>query len=118
MTEQQFDTPGPVRLEVRTPASLVHVSTAQAGTSSVALEGPPQLIEATSIHLHGDRLVIEQRRKPFRSWFALGEQLRVQARVPEKSSVGLATASGDAVLDGSFAEIEMSSALRRSPGYR
>jgi DUF4097 and DUF4098 domain-containing protein YvlB len=110
MTEQQFDTPHPIRLNVKVASGDIHVTAAEGTTSTVALDGSQQLIEATSVELQGDRLVIEQRRKSFRNWFAFGEELRVQVRVPDGSSVELATASGDAVLDGSFADIEMNSA--------
>jgi DUF4097 and DUF4098 domain-containing protein YvlB len=110
VTEQQFDTPNPIRLAVRVASADIYVTTGQGTTSAVALEGSEQLIEATTVELRGDQLVIEQRRKSFRNWFAFGEDLRVQVRVPDGSSVELATASGDAVLGGSFAEIEMNSA--------
>jgi len=68
MTEQQFDTPGPVRLDARMPAGEIHVTTGQGTTSTVALEGSPQLVQATKVQLEGDRLLIELRRKSVFSW--------------------------------------------------
>ncbi len=111
MPEQQFDTPRPVRVDVRVPAGHIHVTTGEGEKSTVALEGSQQVVEATRVELKGDRLLIDQRRKSFRNRFAFpGEPLRVQVRVPDGSSVELATASGDAALDGKFAELEMNSA--------
>lgn len=111
MSEQQFDTPGPIRLEIRVPAGDIHVTTGPVSASTVALEAPSQLLEATNVELRGDRLIIEQRRKAFRSWFiSSGQQFRAEIHVPEGSSVEMATASGDGALDGHFAGVEMKSA--------
>ncbi len=111
MTEQHFDTPGPVRLSIRIPAGEARVITGEAATSTVNLEGSPQLIEAMRVELHGDRLLIEQRRKSFRGWFNSSEDpIRVQVRVPDGSSVETATASGNAVLDGKFDDLDVKSA--------
>jgi hypothetical protein len=111
MTEQEFDTPGPIRLDVKVPAGNVHVTTAPGTTSTVALEGSRQLVEATRVDLQGDRLLIHQRQKSLRGWFtSAAEQLHVEVRVPDGSSMDMATASGDAALDGNFARLEMKSA--------
>jgi DUF4097 and DUF4098 domain-containing protein YvlB len=110
MKEQRFDTSGPVRLYVRLLAGEIQVTTSEDTTSTAALEGSQQLIDATTVELEGDRLVIEQRRKSFRNWFATSEPLRVRVRVPEGSSAEMATASGASVLDGTFDRIEMKTA--------
>jgi len=111
MSEQRFDTPGPVRLEIKVAAGDVEVTSVEGSTSSVTLAGSERLVAAARVRLVGDRLVVEQRRKSLLSMFdRSGEPLHVLARVPSGSAVEIATASVDATLDGSFAHLEMRSA--------
>jgi hypothetical protein len=111
MSEQRFDTPGPVRLEIKVAAGDVEVTSVEGSTSSVMLAGSERLVAASRVRLVGDRLVVEQRRKSVLSMFdRSGEPLHVLARVPHGSAVRIATASADATLDGSFARLEMKSA--------
>jgi DUF4097 and DUF4098 domain-containing protein YvlB len=109
--EQRFDTPEPVRLEVRIPSGKIDVTAVEAAQSLVRLEGPEKLIEATTVELVGDHLVVEMRRKTFVGFFGpFDDSLRIQAHVPLHSHVKLATASADATLEGTLASVEMKSA--------
>lgn len=111
MTEQQFDTPRPVRLEIKIPAGDIRVTTGTAEKSTVAIQAPQQLIDSTVVELRGDHLLIEQRRRGFRGWLAYsGGPPHVEVGVPDRSSVEIATASGGVVLDGTFSGFEMNSA--------
>jgi Toastrack DUF4097 len=111
MSEQKFSTPRPVRLEVKVASADIDVSTVEGEQSTIALEGPAKLLEATSVELTGDTLLIRQRRKPLTGWFGrLDQSLHVKARIPHHSSVDLVTASGEARLDGSFGELQVTSA--------
>ena len=111
MSEQQFDTPRPVRLEIKVAAGDVEVASVDGSTSWVTLGGSPRLVATCRVELVGDRLVVEQRRKSLLSMFdRSGGPLHVQARVPHGSAVEIATASADATLDGSFDVLEMKSA--------
>jgi DUF4097 and DUF4098 domain-containing protein YvlB len=111
MPEHHFATPRPVRLEVTLAAGEVHITTVDGDESTVTLEGPEKLLDATKVELDGDRLVIGPRRKPFRSFFGNFEQsLHVRASVPHSSRVEIVTAAGDATLDGTFGGLEMKSA--------
>jgi DUF4097 and DUF4098 domain-containing protein YvlB len=111
MSEQHFTTPHPVRLEVKVMAGDVDVIAVEGEQSSVKLEGSQKLLDATRVELRGDRLVIEPRTKSLVSLFARWEEsLRVEARVPQKSAVEIATASAEARLDGEFAGLEVKSA--------
>jgi hypothetical protein len=109
--EQRFDTPRPVRLEVRIPGGTVNVVSVDGAQSLVRLEGSEKLIEATTVELIGDRLVVEMRRKAFAGLFGGFEHsLRIDAQVPHHSDLKVATASADAALEGTFASVEMKSA--------
>jgi hypothetical protein len=110
-SEQQFTTPRPVRLEVSVPLGEIEVVTIDGGESRVSIDGSRKLVDATSAELVGDRLVIGSRRKGFAGRFGVFDgSLRVQVRVPHRSSVDISTASGDATLDGTFARLETRSA--------
>jgi hypothetical protein len=111
MPEQRFDTPRPVRLEVKLAMADVQVTTVDEPESTVTLDGSPKLVSATKVDLTGDRLVIEQRRKSFVGFFdRWDEALHVHVRVPQGSGVEIITAAGDARLDGSFAGLEAKTA--------
>lgn len=111
MTEQQFPTPNPVRLEVKIAAGDIDVVTIDGEVSMVALEGPAKLIEATRVELIGDRLVIEQRQKSVVRWFgSSNDSIHVRARIPHASRVEVVTASSDARLEGTFGGLEAKSA--------
>jgi len=110
MSEQRFDTPGPVRLEVRVPSADIDVATVDGGESTVILEGARKRIEQTRVALIGDRLAIVPQRKSFNLLGRFDGPLRVQVRVPHRSRVEIVNAAGDATLDGTFAGLETKSA--------
>jgi hypothetical protein len=109
MLDQQFVTAGPVRLEVKVPAGDIEIATTHDVESTVSITGPQKLIDATRVELVGDRLVVECPRKL--SLFERFEgSLHIEARVPERSRVEVATASGDVTLDGTFAGLDAATA--------
>lgn len=111
MIEQRFDTTTPVRLELKLPLADVQITTIDGSESTVTLQGSQKLLDATTVELIGDHLVIEQQRKLFSGLLErLDGTLRVRACVPHGSRVELTTASGDATLAGSFGGLEARSA--------
>jgi DUF4097 and DUF4098 domain-containing protein YvlB len=108
---QRFATPRPVRLEVKVPAADVDVATVDGNESTVAVDGPQKLIDATKVELVGDRLVVALQRKTFARFVGRFDgSLQVRARVPHHTRVELITAAGGATLDGTFAGLETKSA--------
>jgi DUF4097 and DUF4098 domain-containing protein YvlB len=109
--EHRFDTPRPVRLEVRTPSGNVDVQTVDGRESLVRVEGPAKLVDATTVELEGDRLIVALRRKTFTGLFVhLEGSLRIHAQVPHHSGFELVTASADGTLEGRFGALELKSA--------
>jgi len=109
--EQRFNTPQPIRLEVKIPSGDIRVVTVDGEESTVTLEGSQKLIEATTVELSGDRLIVAMRRKGFTGGFTkFDSSLVAEARIPHRSGVKIVTASADAVLDGAFGSVETASA--------
>jgi hypothetical protein len=111
MVEQRFATPTTVRLEIKVPFGDVQIETIDAGESTVTLDGSQKLVDATTVELAGDRLVVERQRTFLSGFFERFDgSLRVHARVPHGSHVEIANASGNATLAGTFAGLGASSA--------
>jgi Putative adhesin len=107
MSVQRFSTPEPVRLEIDLPLGGVEVVTADEGESTVSLAGSQKLVDAMTVELVGDRLVVRLQRRRFGGLFErLDGSLYVLARVPSGSRVELTTTAGTAVLDGMLAGLE------------
>jgi hypothetical protein len=111
MTEQRFETPRPVRLEVTVPAGDVEVATVDGAESTVTLDGSQKRVDQTQVELVGDRLVVAPQRKTFGTLFGRFDgSLHVRANVPHGSRVEIVSAAGQATLDGTFAGLETKSA--------
>lgn len=112
MIDQHFETPRPVRLEVRLPAASVAITTADTTESTVTVAGPERALDGTRVELAGDRLRVEMQRKLF-GGFALhfkADELHVTVTVPHHSAAEVVSASGDADLNGTFERINLKSA--------
>jgi hypothetical protein len=110
MSEQRFNTPGPIRLDIKIPAGDVDVETVDGAESTVVLEGSQRRIDETKVELVGDRLLIQPERKGFGLFGRFDGSLHVRAHVPHGSRVELVSAAGDARLEGSFGGLETKSA--------
>ena len=111
MLEQRFATPQPVRLEVHIPLGDLEIATAGGDESTVALDGSSRILDAARVELVGDRLLVGIGRKKFPGFLGWRDgSLRLVARIPHRSRVEIVTASGDAVLDGTFAQLIAKSA--------
>jgi DUF4097 and DUF4098 domain-containing protein YvlB len=111
MNDHRFPTPDPVRLEIKIPLGDVEIETTDEGESMISLSGSDKLVDATTVELLGDRLVVGLERKLLSGFFERFDgSLQVHARVPARSRVEIATASGDSTLEGVFAGLEASTA--------
>jgi len=111
MSEHRFDTPGPVRLELKLAAGDIRVVTVDGSESTVTLEGPARVVEDARVELIGDRLIVTEVRKGFMGIIAgMSEPLHVRVQIPHRSHVDATTASADLQLDGTFAGASMTSA--------
>jgi DUF4097 and DUF4098 domain-containing protein YvlB len=111
MSEHRFDTPRPVRLAVKVATCHLNLVTIDGSESTVTLDGPQKLIDGVTVDLSGDRLVVEHRRRARMSFYERWEgSLEIDVRIPHRSAVEIATAAGQARLDGTLARLAMSSA--------
>ena len=109
--EQRFNTPQPIELEVKIPSGKIRVLTIDGEESQVMLEGSQKLIDATTVELSGDRLVVAVRRRGLIGTFThFDGSLEVEARIPHHSGVKIVTASADATLEGAFRSVDTASA--------
>ena len=109
MPQHRFDTPDPVRLDVRLAAGELEVETVDGPHSTIALEGPIKLVEPIQVELNGDRLTVHERRRGVSVFLGSGS-VRVLARVPRHSTVEVATASCDTTLSGRYRGVRVKSA--------
>jgi DUF4097 and DUF4098 domain-containing protein YvlB len=111
MIEEHFTTPNSVQLEVKLPVADVEVTTVDGLQSTVTVDGPDKLLDAIRVELSGDRLRIDQPRRSFKYWFGrFDSTMRVRVSVPHHTSVEIVNASGEARLDGTFADVSIQSA--------
>ena len=111
MSEQRFNTPNPVSLELKLAAGDVRVETVDGGESIVTLQGSARAVEQARVELIGDRLVVAEVRKGFMGILAgMGEPLEVRIQIPHHSQVDATTAAADVHLHGTFAGASMTSA--------
>jgi DUF4097 and DUF4098 domain-containing protein YvlB len=110
MAEQRFSTTGPIRLEIKIAVGDIEVVTSDVPESTISVSGSQKLVDATSVELVGNRLVVEHQRKRFSGFYERFDgSLHIEARVPAGSRVEIATASADSRLVGAFAELDISS---------
>lgn len=110
MSELQFTTPDPVRLEIRIASGEIAIETVDGDQSTVAIDGSDKAIEATDVECTGDRLSISEHRKGVLGSLFQSDSVRLSVWIPHRSSVVVATASADARLDGAFYELDYKSA--------
>jgi hypothetical protein len=111
MSEHRFETPNPVRLEVKLAAGDVQVVSVDGSESTVTLEGPSRAVDEAQVELIGDRLIVAEVRKGLMGILSsMGEPLRARIQIPHGSRVDATTASANVHLDGTFADASMTSA--------
>jgi DUF4097 and DUF4098 domain-containing protein YvlB len=110
MSEQRFPTPNPVTLEVKVPSGDIRILTTADEESTVDISGLERAVDATTVELVGDRLVIRHHRKSLINIFErFDSALTIRVTVPDRSRVEVATASGEVALEGMLAGLEMKS---------
>lgn len=108
--EHSFETPGPVRLDVKVMSCDVDVTSVDGPQSRLVLDGAQNVLDGLRIEQVGDRLVVEELKKSFFGIRFDREKLKLRAEIPHESRVGVATASGDVELAGTFGGVDVKSA--------
>jgi DUF4097 and DUF4098 domain-containing protein YvlB len=106
--EQTFQTPGPIRLDLRTPSGEIEVEAAGSGETSVCLEGPDELLERSTVELHGDVLRVHVPDR--RGLFARSADVRLVVRCPDNSELEARTKSADVAARGWLAAARVETA--------
>jgi DUF4097 and DUF4098 domain-containing protein YvlB len=108
--QRSFETPGPIRLDLRVPAGRIEVETTETGTTEVLLDAPDELLERAVVDLQGDelRVHVPERTGLFLSFGRDDVVLRV--RCPEGSSLQARSASADVEVRGRIQDAFVNSA--------
>jgi DUF4097 and DUF4098 domain-containing protein YvlB len=108
MIEQRFDTPRPVRLEVKLAVADIEVRTVNGSESTVSVTGTERMLDLIRVELRGEALVVDMRHKMLGGWGQRFGSIDVQVRVsvPHRSEVNITCAAGDAFLDGTFGRLD------------
>jgi DUF4097 and DUF4098 domain-containing protein YvlB len=111
MSEQTFNTPNPVRLDVQLSVGDVEVTTADRQESTIVADGSQKALDAIEIGLEGNRLrITEQRKGLFNLILGNNDSVSLKVQIPHHSRVEIGTAAADATLDGHFERVVYKSA--------
>ena len=117
MPTKTFETPGTVDLRLRVPTGDMRVTAVADNQTVVDYDGEDAEQRVTvSHHAHGDRheviVEVDSRRRGFGHGFRWGnnDDVNVRVRVPVDSDVRVLTASGDLVIDGEVAVVDVKTA--------
>jgi len=110
MRTETFQTPGPVRLDIRLGAGEVRLETSQTSETTVRLEGlrdndaTNEAIEIARVEQRGDDILVEIRGS---RRFGRGAEILIEVACPEDSSVHARTGSADIEGRGRFGSVEV-----------
>ena len=112
MRRETFNTPGPLRLEVRVPSGRIDLESVEGDETIVELEGSPEIEEEARIEMRPRRdghevIVVIQDRGLFKR-FRGDVRLRVSA--PPGADVEISTASADVDGRGEFGGLQVNTA--------
>lgn len=107
--QERYDTPTPIRLDVRVPGGFVEVEAAETGETTVQLEATEELLERSTVELQGNELRIHVRdRKGFLGFGR--EEVRVHVRCPEGSALAARSKSAAVGTTGWLASVSFETA--------
>jgi DUF4097 and DUF4098 domain-containing protein YvlB len=113
MRTETFQTPGPVRLDIRLGAGEIRLETADVAETTVTLDplrdndASVSAVDEARVELRGDGEVVvdvRERRRGFR-----GAEVLVEVRCPDESSLRAKSGSADLEGNGRFASIDIES---------
>jgi DUF4097 and DUF4098 domain-containing protein YvlB len=110
MRTETFQTPGPIRLEVRLGSGDVRLETSQTSETTVTLEplrdndASVSAVEEARIEQRGDEILVDVRGS---RRFMRGAEVRVEVRCPEESSAHTKTGAADVEGRGRFGSVEV-----------
>jgi hypothetical protein len=111
MSDQRFQTPGPVDLDVRVAHGDIEIATADCTESTVSIDGEPKLVDATTVELAGDRLTVAQQRRGLLGGFGRHDgPLKIRVEVPHHTRVHVVTAAATTRLTGTLDALDLKSA--------
>lgn len=109
--QQTFQTPDPIRLDLRVPGGRIDIEAAGSGETSVRLDGPDELLERAIVELRGDelRVHVPDRKGLFLS-FGGDNNVRLSVCCPDNSQLAVRTKSADVAARGWLAEARVETA--------
>ena len=112
MRRETFNTPGPLRLEVRVPSGRIDLETVEGDETIVELDGSPEIEDEARIEVRPRRdghevIVVIEDRGLFRRFRG---DVRVRVSTPPGADVEVSTASADVEGRGEFGGLEVNTA--------
>lgn len=120
MRSESFETPGPLRLDLRLPSGTIELEGHDEPFTHVELEATRdsdelrEVIENARVELrsHGDghELIVDVHRKRFKLFDFSGGEIRLRVRAPQGADVEIATASADTDALGTWGSLKVATA--------
>lgn len=105
--ERTFETPGPIRLNVRIPAGQLEVEAVETQETHVSVEAPDEVLERTEVEQSGVEIRVHVRNRHGLFFSSGREHVRVRVRCPHRSAVAARTGSADVHGTGPLAGVRV-----------
>ena len=120
MRRETFDTPGPLRLDLRLPSGTISLESHDGSSTTVELDASRdseelrEVIDSARIelrpHRDGQEIVVDVHRKRFKLFDFMGGEIILRVYAPRGAHVAITTASADTDARGTWGALKVATA--------